>query len=260
MSESIEMPMVDFTLVIAIDDKHLGQLIHSYPTWMRFKKELTTCPILIIYDTHTVEIQDSRLDVLREYNNNIKFTAWDPPEGLYENQRGKMLTSLVFAPTYAVETPWYVQIDTDSFAYNDKKWIYDDWFEGDYNFIASPWGYTKPSNALELMDDWADNIPGLKEYPRLDVPYHKDWKRVCHRRIASWIIFCKTEWCKKMARIASPTEKYFKLPVSSQDTFFCYCAERRKEAYHRAKFKKFGWKNTSRTRRLLKAIKDMVPE
>lgn len=251
--------MVDFTLVIAVDDRHLHQLTYSFPTWIRFKGELRICPILIIYDSQEVNPDDKRFDILKQYGNKVEFTEWNPPEGMYENQQGKMLTSLIFAPSFCVKTPWYVQIDTDSFAYNNKKWIYDDWFEDDYKFIASPWGYTKPSNAIELMDDWADNVFGLMEYPRLNIPYHKDWKRVCHRRIASWIIFCRTEWCRKMARIASP-EKYYKLPVSSQDTFFCYCADRRKELYRRVRFKRFGWKNTSRTKRLINAIKEMVPE
>ena len=164
-----------------------------------------------------------------------------------------MLTALVSVPRVCVGTPWYLQIDTDAYAYNEDSWINEEWFDSDYKFVANPWNYSKPANSIEVMDDWADNIVGLKHNPRLNYPYKEGPSRIGHKRIASWIIFCKTQWCNDMANLISK-DTYMKMPVPSQDTYFCYCADRRKDPFLRYKFKRYGWTNTSNHRKLIKNV------
>ena len=236
--------MNKFTLVIAVDSRHIKQLSYSFSTWIKYKKELRDCPILVIHDSlvHESDIYD----IIRRP---VEFVKWNPPENLYLDQREKMLTSMVLLPPKYVKTPWYVQIDTDAYSLNDKEWIEEEWLSDDTVIVANPWGYTKPANTIELLDNWGDTVEGIKEFPRLDLPYKPGSALVRHSRIASWIIFCKTDWHKSVLKFL-PDEEYVKLPFPSQDTFLFYCATRTKQKIVRHSFKKNGWGNTVSIRKL----------
>ena len=239
--------MERFTLVLVVDEKHVEQLYYSFPTWIKYKKELRDCPILVILDSPVPESYIRNI-----IQRPVTFVKWNPPENTYSSQREKMLTSMVTIPPKHVKTPWYVQIDTDAYALNDTKWIEEEWFNSDTVIVANPWGYTKPANAIELLDDWGDTVEGIKEFPRLDLPYKLGSSLVRHSRIASWIIFCKTDWHKSILKFL-PHEEYVKLPFPSQDTFLFYCATRTKQKVIRHSFKKNGWGNTVSIKKL-KAI------
>lgn len=245
--------MSKFTLIIGVDAAHLHQFMYSYPTWIKHKKELRDCPTVIIYDRTEINPRDSRLKELSKINSNIKYFKWKPPQDLYKTQKAKMFAALLSAPRWCVDTPWYLQIDTDSYAYNTDEWYKEEWFDEEYKFISNPWGYTKPANAIEIMDNWADNIDYFKNYKRLNYPYKEGSPKIRHKRIASWVIFCNTDWCKKVVDLVGK-DTYIQLPVPSQDTFLCFCADRSKEKYRRFSFKRYGWSNTSNTKRLIKNV------
>ena len=225
-----------FTLVVAVDNKHLHQFMYTYPNWIKYKDDLRNCKTVVIYDRTEINPRDQRLKKLGSINPNLSFFKWKSRKR-YKSQRDKMLTALVSAPRFCVDTPWYIQIDTDAYTFNNDKWIDDAWFSSEYKFIANPWGYTKPANAIDRLDDWADNIIGLNHNPRLNYEYKEGSNKVWHKRIASWIICCNTEWCSKMVDLIDKNV-YIDMPVVSQDTYFCYCADRRKELFLRYKFKR----------------------
>jgi hypothetical protein len=153
-----------------------------------------------------------------------------------------MLTSF-FPAVDCVDTKWYLKIDTDCVAVNaDKGWLSPEFFTNDPVFVSNPWGYTKPNNVFDLMDDWGDKQELLKDFARLNLPYDKNSDLVRHERIISFVYFGLTEWTKKMMNMCKLGEN-FKLPFPSQDTFMWYCAARRKELYRRIKFKKFGFEH-----------------
>jgi len=250
--------MIDFTLVVAVDQKHLDQLSFTWPTWAKYKPELTECPICMIYDADQVFPNDPKIEQIRQDNPHLTLAPWYAADCQCSTQREKMLTAMVVLPPSVVMTPWYVQIDTDAYAYDDQKWIQEEWFDGN-KFFASPWGYSKPSNVIEIMDNWADNITGLKEYPRLDYPFDPKSSKVFHKRVASWIIFVNTEWNRETAEFAKVSNRsYYHLPFASQDTYFCYCANRRNEKFGRIPFRHFGWGNRSNTHGLKKICQEIM--
>jgi len=238
--------MIDFTLVTAVDKHHITELLKVWPTWVQHKKEMRNCPVHIIYDTGSLSMRDMLLlDFLREDNRNITLLPWVVPDNLYSSQREKMLTALTVLPPKYVKTRWFLKLDTDTFAVDNSKWIEDYWFNTHNSvFIANGWGYTKPANAIECLDDWGDTIREIKKYPRLDIPYDPSWSRICHKRISSWVFFCKTDWAEKMAKYIKRDDGYYKLPVPSQDTYLWYVAKRMGYSYTTVKFKKMGWKHS----------------
>lgn len=247
--------MIDFTTVIAIDAHHLEELKLAWSTWEKFKPEIINAPMVIIYDEKEVDPEDEWLDEKME-RDNITLIPWNPPEGLYKDQREKMLTSF-FQATKFVKTKWYLKIDTDCIANNyDKNWLDESWFVDDPAFVSNPWGYTKPNNTFDIMDDWGDKQELFKGTNRLNLPYRKDSEIVRHTRIISWFYFGLTEWTNEMSKSCLIDGQY-KLPFPSQDTFMWYCAERLNKKYVRIKFKKFGlehWHNIRKIRRRVDEI------
>ena len=235
--------MIDFTLITAVDKYHLDELLKVWPTWIGYKKEILNCPVSIIYDVN--EIKDEEISKIKHFlsdNKYLSFIPWEAEENKYKNQREKMLTALTLLPSRHIKTEWFLKIDTDTYATNDKEWIQDDWFQNDICFVTNKWRYTKPANALEILDNWADNVDVLKERPRLNIPYNPEWSRVCHRRIISWLFFCRTGWSKNAVSFIENK----KLPIPSQDTFLWYIATRLGYKYKTVGFKNLGWQHSNK--------------
>jgi hypothetical protein len=239
--------MNDLTIMLAIDDQHLTELIYSFRTWKHFYPQFfTEHSYCIVYDEEQIKTSDKRFDMFKGLK--YEMFPWKNFNNLYVNQREKMLTSLVAAPAEYIKTKWYLKIDTDTIATRSDKWIEEEWFEDGKSvneqnmFISNPWGYTKPPNAIDIMDDWADNISDVKNhYPRLDIHPKDGADAVSHDRIISWIMLARTEWTKWIASYAKTKDGFYKLPIPSQDTYVIYFAQRMKFNYNRVRFKKFGW-------------------
>ena len=249
--------MVDFTLVISVDAKYIQQFSISYATWIKHKPELRSCPVMCIYDADAVSSEDPRLKVL--HDRKAVFVPWSDPHNKYGSQRNKMLTALTVLPGLHVKTPWYLKLDVDAIAHNADKWIDEEWFkpvqwgvpfgrELTRNvlpaYVANPWGYTKPANAIKLCDDWGDTIPVLNAYPRLDLPFNPEENKIVHPRMCSWIMFGNTEFSKLVGHFAL-TENGYRLPFASQDTYLGYIAQRLSYPTKIVKFKRWGWDNHS---------------
>jgi hypothetical protein len=232
------MKLSEITTIIAVDDHHLNELSYSFLTWKKYKKEILDSNFLIIYDEDQVKVNDKRFSIFNGLK--VNFIPWNDKEYIYNDQREKMLTSLIVAPNY-VKTKWYIKIDTDAIAVNNKRWIYDDWFYGDYIFISNPWGYTKPPNAIEIMDDWGDKIDKIKNFKRLEIHPKPGSDIVSHHRIISWIFVCLTEWTQEMSSFCKKENGTYKLPIPSQDTYLVYLAQRLGLNYKKVSFKKFGF-------------------
>lgn len=234
------MNLRDITLVLGVDAKHLNELRWAWPTWMRHKPELNDMPCVIFYDAD--EINQSDLRFIKGHPH-VTFIAWTMPSA--RSQREKMLSGFVHVPARHVSTPWYLKIDTDVIATGPGEWIKAEWFAPNETgekpvFIASPWGYTKPRYAINMLDDWADGIAGLAVRPRLDLNYSTAEDRVRHPRIISWMFFGRTDWTREMAALAAPDGR---LPFPSQDTFLFYCAERLGKPYKRVQMSAHHWRH-----------------
>ena len=244
---------MDLSLVVGIDYAHLDQLTYSLPTWLKYKPKITRLPLVVIYDAYEISVMDKRLKLVKKAFSHLSFVPWKPPINLYSDQREKMLTALVTAPRH-VKTEWYVQIDTDVYAKSNESWTNRRWFRNPENVIVSnPWGYTKPANALETLDDWGDKVDLLKPHPRLNVFYDPKSDLVSYPRIASWIIFAKTNFSLSVIDSLDKVDGHPKLPVPSQDTLLWYCAARSKKGIVKFPFREAGW-NVAPTTGKLKQV------
>jgi len=105
-------------------------------------------------------------------------------------------------------------------------------------FVASPWGYTKPADAIRRLDHWAAGIGEFSETTPLDIRSTPGSRLVRHPRIISWAFYGDTEWTRRMAAACDG-----RLPVPSQDTFLWYCAARRGDFFRRVNMKRHGWRH-----------------
>lgn len=241
--------MVEFTTVVAVDENYCEKLRLVWPTWKRHRPEILEHPLLVICD--------ARLRT-NEWDRNLSFLdhddltriLWDHPA---ENQRERMLTALVKVPGVAVRTPWYLKLDAETAALEPAQWLQESWFAPNEHgtppaFVASPWGYTKPPDAIVRLDDWGDRVPELQGTARLNIVPERGASRVRHKRITSWCFFGNTRWTREVASYCGE-----RLPVPSQDTYLWYCAARRGDFYRTARMNRFGWKHFSRRRNLTSA-------
>jgi hypothetical protein len=232
----------DFTTIVAIDEKHQHELKYAWKTWEKTKPEITNARTILIVDDASLDINNNHFIDFIIQKKNVEVFHWNPPNTLYKDQRERMLTSF-FPAINLVKTKWYLKIDTDCISVNNNKdWLDPKHYIDDPVFVSNPWGYTKPNNTFDLMDDWGDTKEILKSFPRLNLPYDKNSEIVRHQRIISFVYFGLTEWTKKMMTMCEENGN-FKLPFPSQDTFMWYCAERRKELYRRVKYKNFGFEH-----------------
>ena len=223
------MQLSDITLVIAIDSRHLEELSYTWPTWMKFKPEITAMKKIVVYDKNQVKF--NKLGIFSGHD--IRFIPWEMP-GV--DQREKMLTSLVKIPATEVTTKWYLKLDVDTIATSSGPWIKDEWFITNPAYIAQGWSFSKPANVLEKLDDWGDTVPELSKFPRLNIPYDPKMSRVFSKRITSWCFFGRTDWTSKIWNLCNG-----RLPVPSQDTLMYYAATRLGEHTIRTSMKKLGW-------------------
>lgn len=270
---------MDFcSLVVAVDDYFINKLLMTWPTWLLCHPELLNMNIVIMYDAdpasdRQMKGDDPRFKRLgeiwyeyREWHKGrgkafyMQVVPWQMPDA--KSQRERMLTALVHAPAY-VTTPWYLKLDADTYATEPKGFYYDRWFNQRPAFIGNPWGYTKPGNALDQLNEWATDIEQLAEAPgypvkgeviRRSEDEHPPWK-VNHRRMASWVMFGNTQWCVSTLEYLGDD---LRLPFPSQDTYFSYVAEVQKRNFIVDKFRKYGWNHCRNERGLSAACQEVL--
>jgi hypothetical protein len=245
--------LADITLVLGIDRQHLEELRWSWPTWMAFKPELLQMPAIVFYDPHQISPHDAPF---LSAHPQLRWVPWEMPSA--RNQREKMINGWVHVPAREIQTTWYLKLDTDAVATGPGPWIKEEWFQPSPRgrlpvFISCKWGYSKPRYVLNLLDDWADEVPALARHPRLDIPYTLDTNRVEHRRIISWLFFGQTAWTQRVVGWLGADRR---MPHASQDTFLFYCAKRERKHYVRDRMSKYGWSHvrSSKIRALVRSL------
>ena len=241
--------MVDFTTVVGVDARHCRELRTVWPTWEALRPEILQHPLVLVCDGAAGEHQWHRwLSFIEHPDSRIR--CWNMP-GV--GQREKMLTGLVLGTAEHVRTPWYLKLDTDVAAVRPADWLQPGWFRPDDQgrepaFVASPWSYTKPADAIRRLDDWGDAQPALRSHARLDLKPEPGGSLIRHRRIISWCFFGRTDWTGEVALACRG-----RLPVPSQDTLLWYWARRRGDFYRAVNMACYGWRHIHRTRVLRSA-------
>lgn len=248
----------DFTLVVGVDEVHLKQLELVYPTWAKHKPSLLDRPMIIFYDRDQVSNQ-----MLRSIPHpRLTTVAWPPPgakfeggSGKFENaQRYKMLAGFVHVPAVFVNTPYWLKLDTDVVATGQDDWVDPSWFTLNPAIVAHKWSFTKPPDQMQKLDDWADNVPSLAHYPRLNLKAPTGATRLGHRRIISCIGFFSRAHTMKCSGLAAHRTELHHLPVPSQDGFMWYVAARTGAGIVRINAKARGWEHWSTRRNIEDAV------
>lgn len=249
---------MEFTTVIGVDQKHLEQLKLVLPTWDRFKVDVMNNPMLLFYDREQLTVSMIN-EAIPEYASKFTSVAWPPRNAYYPGddtkwynaQRYKMLAGFVHIPAQFVGTKYWLKIDVDTIANGYTNWIDERWFENDPAIVAHKWGFTKPPNQMDLLDEWAaaNEIPGE---PINLHPETEESSRVSHKRIISWCGFFRTDFTHKCSNYAN----YPYLPVPSQDGYMFYMAKRLGYGVQRVNMKGVGWVHRS----TMKGIKQAVEE
>lgn len=234
----------DFTVLVALDLQHLGELRTVWPTWMKHKPGLRERPWLFVLDLHSTPASHGWHTLCHKWwQEQLAFVFADCPHAKYclwseqpdLPQRERMLNSLVFSVKH-IETPHYLKLDTDLCATGMEDWIDTSWFFGDPVLISPPWGYTKPGSMLDTLDTWAAGVPEIAAFPPFE-------RRIVgsvakHRRIISYCMFGQTEWTQHAAKLAGEW-----LPVPSQDTYLHYVAHRTRRCWRTVKMSDLGWRH-----------------
>lgn len=245
------MPIPDYTLVVGVDDKHLRQLVHTWPTWVRHKPSILAHRMIVFYDKQQVSAARVRAVV-----DHPKLTPimWPPGPQQYERQgegrrgdpqRYKMLAGFVHIPARHVWTKYWLKLDTDTIATGVNDWIEESWFDGEPEIVSQRWGFTKPADQMIALDHWASGVPGLRNRSSLGLVPEPGRNRLPHKRIISWCGFFRTDFTDLCAQFADVSVGPCKLPVPSQDGYMWYCAERLGRQVVRVNVKSRGWLHRS---------------
>jgi len=251
--------MIDYTLVVGVDKKHLEQLSYTWPTWKRHKPSLLDVPMVVFRDRHQVQEIEIRKVVDHP---NLSVVTWPlesfdhrydyrlPGKTKWDNeQRYKMLAGFVYVPPVSVMTRYWLKVDTDTVADGNDDWIDDSWFDDCPAIVAHPWPYTKPPNQMIKLDDWVDrnklDLPMLNNCPPLNLRPNPGSGCLRHHRIISWCGFFHTKFTAQAAAWAARTGHPGSLPVQSQDGYLYYCAKRLGFVVVRAGMKRRGWQHWS---------------
>ncbi len=258
---------MQYTLVLGVDRKHLGQLSLVWPTWCLHKPSMCRQPIVVFYDYEQVNpFEITQILDVGPRNSSVTCVPW-PPEGVVypegtdkwtNQQRYRMLSGFVHIPPAYVKTPYWLKVDVDTVAVGNDDWIDPEWFEGEPAIISHPWGYTKPGDQFQVLDKWvADNslkLPRFTCSPPLNLIPKPGSSLVRHKRIISWTAFFHTEFTRSCSDAAQTTCGPGLTPVPSQDGFLFFCAKRLGLAVRRQNMKSLGWEHWSTMKNIRQAV------
>ena len=229
---------INFTTCLALDEKHLAEFRLTWPTWVKHRPEILSRPLKLLVDE---KIFDGFRPCLQHQDVEIVPV---PDDGT--PQRDRMLSSLVQIAPWFVRTKWLLKLDVDAVAMKPHpEWCSEELvresIDGEPVFVASGWNYTKPADAIQRLDDWADTVPELADKPRLNLlPSPGSDKVVTKGRVISYVFFGRVDWLRWAAGLCK------RLPVCSHDSYLWYVAKRHGDYYRCRQQKQYGWDHVRR--------------
>jgi hypothetical protein len=239
----------EVTIVTACDPKYIQHLRVTLPNWVKHK-HVDRFGMIVYVNGFRRPRRNKELDFLRAYPN-IRIIPWDFP---VDTQREKMLTAFVLGAAKDVNTPYWVKMDADAFAFDDEPLITP--VMKDFAICGHRWGYSFAKHMQPLID-WANDHPAFKDTPKDAIdPKNVDGKRYYQPRVASYVMFHKSEFVRMAAEMAGD-----RLPVPSHDTYLWYVANRLGLPIFRHNFKRNrGMSNKSDYEALKGIVKEIDPE
>lgn len=213
---------VDTTIVTACDPYYVDILKYTFPNWRKYKN-IDKYPVIVF--VNGMELTDSKLDFLRLPN--VKLIPWRMPNA--ENHREEMLSAFVLGTAQYVSTDYWLKLDADSYATDNRPFITDKMKA--YAFCGHKWGYSRPYH-IQKLDEWAKNHwKGKLRHAKPMIEEGKiEGNRFYHntKRTISFIQLHKTKFtrfCVKLLK-EDPITHLKRLPAPTQDTFCFYVANR----------------------------------
>lgn len=257
-----------FTTVVAVDRAHADELEIVWPTWVRFRPEILSAPLIVITDCAEPgdvggRFWPDRLSFMDPYydrpglpTREFMYWFWPLDPDLADiSQRERMLTSFLHLPAMKVTTPYWLKLDTDLVALRESAWIDPRWFAPVRGvapaLIAPPWSYTKPAGTLATLDEWAFAADFPWPHPPLDPQRTPGDGADYLPRIISWCCWINTEYSQWLSELLRrPDGTIRRLPIPSQDTLHWYAAARLGLPIVRPQMKRLGWAHCSRLSQL----------
>jgi len=246
------MTIPTYTLVVAVDARHLRQLSWTWPTWRRHKPGLLGVPMIVFYDWSQVTEAQVRMVVDRPY---LKCVPWPPVQWEIDwgagtckwddPQRAKMLAGFTYVPAINVNTPYWLKLDCDTVAMGNDDWIDPEWFKNEPAIISHKWSFTRPADQFVTLDWWAEERKIYFERPPLNMVPLPGAERIGHKRIISFVGFFRTDFTVKVCNLCKFHCLAWRTPVPSQDGICWYLAQRMGEAVVRVNMKSVGWQQWS---------------
>jgi hypothetical protein len=221
LKKSNDPNFVDTTIITACDEYYVEILKHTFPNWRKYKS-IDRHPVIVFVNGMDI-LTDRRLDFLRLPN--VQMIPWSKEKDLVgvTDHREEMLSAFVFGAAQYVKTDYWLKLDADSYATDNRPFITDKMKQ--YAFCGHKWGYSRPDH-IKKLDEWAKGHwkRKLKKAPPMltegTIEGHRFYHKV--KRTISFIQLHKTrftQFCVKLLR-----EK--RLPAPTQDTYCFYVANR----------------------------------
>ena len=210
----------DTTIVTACDSNYVEILKHTFPNWVKYK-HVDQYPVIVFVNGMNIE-DDPRLEFLRLPN--VKLIPWNEDSmDKVDSHRELMLSAFVLGTAKYVQTDYWLKLDADSYATDDRPFITEDMKQ--YAFVSHKWGYSRP-NMIQALDKWASGHwkKKLKNAPPMINEGRIEGNRFYHntKRNISYIQLHKTKFIRFCVRLL----KENRLPVPSHDTFTFYVCNR----------------------------------
>jgi len=208
---------VDTTIVTACDEHYVEILKHTFPNWRKYKN-IDQHPVIVF--VHGMDVKkDPRLDFLRLPN--VRLISWSFPEA--DNHREEMLSAFVFGTAENVGTDYWMKLDADSYATDDRPFITEEMKQ--YAFCGHRWGYSRPDH-IRALDEWAKGHwkRKLRKAPPMIEEGRIEGRRFYHnvKRTISFVQLHRTKFTKFCIKLLRDR----KMPAPTQDTFFFYVCNR----------------------------------
>ena len=207
---------VDTTIVTACDPYYVDILRLTFENWRKYK-DIDKYPVIVF--VNSIDVNDERLDFLRLPN--VKIIPWSLLEA--DDHREEMLSAFVFGAAEHVKTDYWLKLDADSYATDDRPFITDKMKE--YAFCGHRWGYSRPKH-IKALDEWAKGHwrKKLKNAPPMIEEGRIEGRRFYHnvKRTISFIQLHKTRFTKFCVSLLRER----KLPAPTQDTFMFFVQNR----------------------------------
>ena len=207
----------DVTIVTACDDHYVGILRETFANWRKYKK-IDEFPVIVF--VNGIPFEDSRLDFLKLPN--VKIIPWSMPDA--ESHREEMLSAFVFGTAEHVKTEFWLKLDADSYAINDKPLFSEDMKK--YAFCGHKWTYSRPEH-IKMLDEWArtHRQPKLKNAKPMLSEGKIEGNRFYHnkRRTISYIQLHKSKFTRFCVKLLGNKKK---LPAPTQDTYMFFVCDR----------------------------------